>query len=143
MLKDHRDIEIKFVDYWPNDQIVKLYKAGGWWKESYDTSGIESLIKGSFLFAVIVEKNSGKAIGMGRILSDGVSDAYIQDLVVLPEYRSQGIGKRLVEFLLNHCLSKGIKWIGLIAEPGQDSFYSSMNFHLMKDHIPMKYKIED
>jgi len=143
MNKNHNNIEIQFVDYWPNDEIVNLYKAGGWWKESYDKSGIKSLIKGSFLFAVIVDKNSGKAIGMGRILSDGVSDAYIQDLVVLPEYRGQGIGKQLVEYLLKHCLSKGIQWIGLIAEPGQDSFYLSMNFHHMKNHIPMKYKIED
>ena len=80
---------------------------------------------------------------MGRILSDGVSDAYIQDLVVIPEYRDQGIGKQLVEFLLQHCLSKGILWIGLIAEPKQDSFYSSMNFVPMDNHIPMKYQIED
>jgi len=143
MNKNHRNIEIQFVDDWPNDEIVKLYKAGGWWKESYNISGIESLIKGSFLFAVIVDKNSGETIGMGRILSDGVSDAYLQDLVVLPEYRGKGIGKQLVESLLQHCLSKGIQWIGLIAEPDQDSFYSSMNFHPMKNHIPMKYKIED
>jgi GNAT superfamily N-acetyltransferase len=80
---------------------------------------------------------------MGRILSDGVSDAYFQDLVVLPEYRGKGIGKKLVESLLKYCLSRGIQWISLIAEPGQDSFYSLMNFHHMKNHIPMKYKIEE
>ena len=143
MFKNHGNIEIQFVDSWPNNEIVNLYKAGGWWKESYNVSGIESLIKGSFLFAVVVDKNSGKTIGMGRILSDGVSDAYIQDLIVLPVYRGKGIGKKLVEFLLKHCLSEGIKWIGLIAEPGQDSFYSTMNFRPMKNHIPMKYKLEE
>ena len=139
---DNEDIEIKFVDSWPEDEIVMLYKAGGWWKESYDKSAIQSMITGSFAFAVVVLSKSGKAIGMGRILSDGVSDAYIQDLVVLPKYRGQGIGKKLVNFLISHCLSKGIVWIGLIAEPGNDKFYKDLGLKPMKDHIPMLYQKE-
>ena len=71
-----QDIEIKFVDTWPEDEIVELYKAGGWWKDSYDPSRIKLLIAGSFAFAVVIDNNSGKTIGMGRIISDGVSDAY-------------------------------------------------------------------
>ena len=58
----NKNIEIKIVDSWPKEDIVELYKAGGWWKDSYDLSGIQHLIKGSFAFAVVVEKNSGKAI---------------------------------------------------------------------------------
>ena len=143
MLNSHKDIEIKFVKTWPEKEIVELYKAGGWWKESYNKSGIKSLVKGSFAFAVAIDKNKGKAIGMGRIISDGVSDAYIQDMVVLPEYRKSGIGKKLVNFLVKHCLSKGITWIGLIAEPNQDKFYSPLGFKTMKDHVPMKYKKEE
>lgn len=138
-----QDIDIKFVDTWPEEEIVELYKAGGWWKDSCDASGIKPLIEGSFAFAVVVEITSGKAIGMGRLISDGISDAYIQDLVVLPEYRDQGIGKQLVEFLLERCLSEGILWIGLISEPEQDDFYSSLGFKSMKDYIPMKYQTEE
>jgi len=137
-----KKIEIKFVETWSKDDIVELYKAGGWWKDSCDSSRIKSLIVGSFAFAVVVDKDSGKAIGMGRIISDGVSDAYIQDLVLLPAYRGQGIGEQLVKTLLNHCLSKGILWIGLIAEPDQDKFYSSLGFKSMKNYIPMKYQTE-
>jgi len=135
-----QNIDIRFVSSWPEDEIVSLYKAGGWWKESYDKSTIKSMIAGSFAFAVAVDKDTGKAIGMGRIISDGISDAYIQDFVVLPKYRRQGIGKQLLNFLLEHCLAKGILWIGLIAEPGQESFYSSLGFKPMKDHTPMRYQ---
>jgi len=134
------NIDIRFVSSWSEDEIVSLYKAGGWWKESYDKSTIKSMIAGSFAFAVAVDKLSGKAIGMGRILSDGISDAYIQDFVILPKYRGQGIGKQLFNSLLEHCLAKGIPWIGLIAEPGQESFYSSLGFKPMKDHTPMRYQ---
>jgi GNAT superfamily N-acetyltransferase len=137
------NILIKIVSKWEENDIVNLYKAGGWWKDTYNPSEIDKLIKGSYAFVVIINKELDKTIGMGRIISDGISDAYFQDLIILPEYRGKGYGKHLVEFLINHCLSNGIHWIGLISEPGQDGFYSKMNFYTMKDHVPMKYKIED
>ena len=138
----NQNIDIKLVGSWVEKEIVALYKSAGWWKDSYDPSGIGKLIKGSFIFAVAVDSTTGKAVGMGRILSDGVSDAYIQDLVILPRYRRKGIGRKLVEALLEYCLSRGIPWIGLISEPEQDSFYSSLGFKPMDKHIPMKYKKE-
>ena len=138
-----KKIQIKLVDSWPEDEIVNLYKAGGWWKDYYDSSKLKYMIKGSFAFAVAVNKNLNKAIGMGRVISDGVSDAYIQDLVVLPEYRDTGIGSELVKTLLKYCLSKKIIWIGLIAEPGQYGFYSNIGFKTLKKYTPMKYKKDD
>jgi ribosomal protein S18 acetylase RimI-like enzyme len=135
----YSDIEIKAVISWPMDDIVELYKAGGWWKSSYDPAGIPKLIKGSYLFAVVIQKQTGKAIGMGRVISDGVSDAYLQDVVILPAFRRQGLGKKLITFLLDHCYSKGILWIALIAEPDQDRFYRALNFKIMDGYVPMKY----
>ncbi len=143
MHKDYFNIEIKFVDNWPEEDIINLYKSGNWWKDYYDPSSIKYLIKGSYRFAVVIDKDEDKTIGMGRILSDGISDAYFQDLVILDEYRNKGFGKRLVKFLVDFCISEGIKWIGLISEPGQDGFYSSLGFKHMKDYTPMKYYIDD
>ena len=143
MQKDYSNIEIKFVDDWDENEIVNLYKAGNWWKDNYNSSSIKFLIKGSYKFAVVIIKDEGRAIGMGRLISDGVSDAYIQDIVIIDDYRGQSLGKKLVNFLVNHCISKGINWIGLISEPGQDGFYSDLGFSRMKKHIPMKFNIDD
>lgn len=136
-------IDIKLVDKWPEEEIVNLYKSAGWWKNYYVPSKIKNMIKGSFAFAVAVDRNSNKAIGMGRVISDGISDAYIQDLVVLPKYRDSGIGKKLLKTLLNYCLSKKIVWIGLIAEPSQNGFYSNIGFKILKKYIPMKFNNDD
>ncbi len=133
-------IEIKIVDSWPDEDIVVLYKAGGWWKDTYDTALIPAMIRGSFAFAVAVEKQTNEAVGMGRLLSDGISDAYIQDLVVLPSYRDKRIGKRLVSTLVEYAKRHGLTWIGLIAEPGQESFYEPLHFKPMKNYVPMKYE---
>ncbi len=143
MQKENRNIEIKFVKDWNENEIVDLYKAGNWWKDNYDSSSIRNLIKGSYKFAVVILKDEGKAIGMGRIISDGISDAYIQDLVIINKYRGRGLGKKLVKYLVNHCISNGINWIGLISEPGQDRFYSNLGFSIMENHVPMKFNIDD
>jgi ribosomal protein S18 acetylase RimI-like enzyme len=137
------NIEIKLVDSWEESDIVELYKSAGWWKKSYDPSKIDFMIKGSLAFAVAIEKNLNKAVGMGRVISDGVSDAYIQDLVVLPEFRDKRIGKMLTKALLDFCTSKKIVWVGLIAEPNQSGFYSNIGFKILKDYTPMKYNQDD
>ena len=87
----------------------------------------------------MIDEKTGKTIGMGRVLSDGTSDAYIQDLVILPEYRNKGIGKKLVKKLTHYCKSKKINWIALIAEPNQEGFYENIGFKKMKNYTPMKY----
>ncbi|MCX6665003.1 MAG: GNAT family N-acetyltransferase [Euryarchaeota archaeon] len=136
-----KDIEIRFVKKWPDEEIIHLYKEAGWWKETYKKSTIQTMIKGSFVFAVIIDRKTKKAIGMGRVLSDGVSDAYIQDLMILPQYRKQEIGKKLLVTLLSHCLKQKIMWIGLIAEPGTEPFYHSAGLQQMKNHVPMRYQL--
>jgi len=137
---DYSKIEIKFVDKWVEEDIINLYKSGNWWKDSYNSSVIKYIIKNSYKFAVVVNKDENRAIGMGRLISDGVSDAYIQDLVILNDFRGYGLGKKLVKYLLDYCKSKNINWIGLISEPGQDGFYSDLGFEEMEKHTPMKYK---
>jgi len=133
--------EIRIVDAWDAGDIVRLYRAGGWWKEEYDPGALPALIRGSFAFAVAVEGSTGRAVGMGRVISDGVSDGYIQDLVVLPEYRGSGIGRGIVNLLVRHCLASGVTWIGLIAEPGSAAFYLPLGFVPMEEgHVPLLFE---
>ncbi len=134
------EISISCVRVWDAGEIVALYRAGGWWKDEYDPAEIPGLIRGSFAFAVAAEKGSGRAVGMGRAISDGVSDAYIQDLVVLPEYRKCGLGKALLSTLLEACRAQGISWIALIAEPGSEPFYRTLGFFPMEGHVPLIYR---
>lgn len=124
----------------PTNLVIELYKAGGWWhEEDSDASVIPQMIKGSFCFMIAKDEVKGKIVGMGRAISDGVSDAYIQDVVVLSEYRGKGIGAGLIRELTNYCLKKNLLWIGLIGEPGTESFYTKLAYETLKDHIPMRY----
>ncbi len=130
---------IEQVKDWPQDQIVDLYRAGGWWEDSYSAEGIDPLIKGSFVFVVAVDPSTGRAVGMGRAISDGVSDAWLQDIVVLDEHRKKGIGRLIIKKLLDICKEKGLVWVGLVAEPGTRQFYEPLGFGELPGE-PMVYK---
>jgi GNAT superfamily N-acetyltransferase len=137
-----QNIEIKLVIAWPSKDIVELYKAGGWWKDTYDPVGIPGVISGSFAFAVAINQVTGTAIGMGRVISDGVSDAYIQDVVVLDDWRGKGLGKAIVKKLLDFCLDHKLHWIGLVAEPGTKGLYTPLGFKTLPGE-PMVYRPEE
>ena len=136
------DIAVMVVPGWDEEEITALYKAGGWWKEEYKTEELRYLIQGSFAFAVATNTKTGKAVGMGRVIADGVSDGYIQDLVVLPQYRKSGIGRQIVAALVNRCLQSGITWIALIAEPDTETFYRPLGFHPMERNVPLIFRGE-
>ncbi|MBP2144821.1 ribosomal protein S18 acetylase RimI-like enzyme [Methanofollis sp. W23] len=134
-------ITLRTVRAWDAEEIVGLYRAGEWWKEEWTAHGIPPLIKGSFCFVVAVDRE--RAVGMGRAISDGCSDAYLQDIIVLPEYRGYGIGDAIVKTLVTFCTSHGLTWIGLIAQPGTVAFYQRHGFARMTGHVPMLLREED
>jgi ribosomal protein S18 acetylase RimI-like enzyme len=134
------DISVRIIKEWDLQSLVDLYKAGGWWQKDHDPEHIPDLVRSSYAFAVAVHNPSGRTIGMGRAISDGISDAYLQDLVILPEFRGMGAGKKIVSELLRFCTSRKITWIALIAEPGTEEFYASLGFLPMKGHTPMKFR---
>ncbi len=143
-MKKNKDAEIRIllIENWDISEIVELYRQGNWWKEKWNPEEIQPLINGSFLFTVAVD-NTNRAIGMGRVISDGSSDGYIQDLVVHKDYRGTGLGRRLLKTLVDESRDKGLGWIGLIAEPGTSDFYEKEGFSIMADHIPMVLRFDN
>jgi ribosomal protein S18 acetylase RimI-like enzyme len=123
----------------PLEEIVELYKSAGWWQESPEArASIPPMIRGSLCF-MVARSIDGKIIGMARVISDGYSDAYIQDVVVLKEYRGRGVGRELVRRLTQFCLARKIAWIGLVAEPGTQGLYEDLGFGPLIGYQPMLY----
>ncbi len=117
------------------EQITYLYYAQGWIKESECPDLITRIIAGSYCFLVV--SVGDEIVGMGRCISDGVSDAYIQDVTVKKSHRGKGIGTRIINELTARLHKEGMQWIGLIAERGSAGFYDRMGFKKMQDSVPM------
>ncbi|OGJ89552.1 MAG: hypothetical protein A2487_14550 [Candidatus Raymondbacteria bacterium RifOxyC12_full_50_8] len=122
----------------PIDAIVSLYQEAGWWQESaHSRDIIPAMIAGSFCF-MVVKTDTGGIAGMGRVVSDGASDAYIQDIVVAVAFRGKGIGRELVTRLAAFCRERAIEWICLLAQPGTKEFYARLGFKEMENYVPMR-----
>ena len=119
-------------------EVRALYESAGWWEGGDRVDAIPEMVRGTFCFAGAFE--GGRMIGMARVLSDGASDAYIQDVVVHPDARRRGVGAGLVAFLRDWCESAGIVWLGLIGEPGTGPFYERLGFRRMEGYVPMLYR---
>ena len=117
-------------------QITQIYRQEGWWHLNTDDPGlVRGIVAGSHCFLLSVRADL--VVGMGRAISDGVSDAYIQDVAVLETYKGRGIGSQIVAHLTERLLADGLNWIGLIAERGGHGFYKRLGFATMPNATPM------
>ena len=89
----------------------------------------EALKNGLFNVSAICD---GKVVGMGRLVGDGAMYWYLQEIIVLPEYQGKGIGKSIVNRLIEYIQSSAIPGtkieIGLTAAKGKEPFYEKFGF---------------
>lgn len=137
---DADGVNIRPVDRTDRTQIIRLYKEAGWWSPANDRQPefVDKIAENSYCF--VGAFYDGEMIGMGRVLSDGISDAYIQDVTVLRGHRRRGIGGRIIAHLLGKLQADQVEWIGLIGEPGTGNFYTKLGFKKMKGSEPFIYK---
>jgi len=118
-------------------ELAKLYREAGWWDGQGDGEWIRQLPQRSALF--LVARCQGQIVGMGRVIADGVSDGYLQDVFVTESFRKQKIGAELVRSLTAAATAMGLEWLLLIAAPGKTKFYESLGYHVMPQHVPMRF----
>ncbi|MBY7112713.1 GNAT family N-acetyltransferase [Bacillus sp. 17RED48] len=80
--------------------LLTVYESLGWNSLQLTVNELEQMCKQSWY--AIYAFDDKKLVGMGRIISDGVITGVICGVCVLPEYQSIGIGKEIVERLIQH-----------------------------------------
>src|SRR5690349_24573075 len=73
---------------------------------------------------VVIARDGDRVVGMARLLSDGVCNAYLLDVWTMSAYRRPGIATRMVELLSEQVPGQHI---GLQTDDMQD-VYASMGF---------------
>ena len=111
------------------EDFVRLKVAVGLWIDRPLQQAEKALENGLFNVSAICE---GKVVGMGRLVGDGAMYWYLQEIIVLPEYQGKGIGKSIVNRLIEHIKSAAIPGtkvdVGLTAVKGKESFYEKFGF---------------
>ena len=98
------------------------------WSDHFDPETIGASIAGSS-FGVVAIKD-GEAVGMARIVGDGVHYFYIQDVIVHPDHSDDGLGSQLVGHLLDWIAATAPSeaFVGLFASPEAVDLYREFRF---------------
>lgn len=80
-------------------------------------------------------RDGGRLIAMGRVVGDGALYFYLQDIVVRPSHRRQGLGEHLTQFLLDAVRSRASRGatIGLMSAKGIAPLYERFGFTTRPD----------
>ncbi|PEA75814.1 GNAT family N-acetyltransferase [Bacillus wiedmannii] len=105
--------------------LLSLYESLEWNSLNLTLNELEQMCKQSWY--AIYAFDDKKLVGMGRIISDGVITGVICGVCVLPEYQSIGIGKEIVERLIQHCEQNKVIPQLMCVEKLQ-SYYESIGF---------------
>ena len=84
-------------------------------------------------------------IGFGRIVGDAAMYYYIQDVIVLEEYRAKGVGRKIMLSLLEYIdqVASRNAFVGLMAARGASGFYERLGFNKRLAEAPGMYKVVD
>ena len=77
---------------------VKFLLSTSYWAKDRDEETINISIENSVCFSVF---HLGVQIGFARVVTDFASVAYIADVIIAKAYQSNGLGKWLVETIVN------------------------------------------
>jgi GNAT superfamily N-acetyltransferase len=81
----------------PRDAVLALYRANEWSSAEKPDLLMEAL-RGSH--SLITAWDGATLVGLGNAISDGCLVVYYPHLLVLPDYRRRGIGRRIMEMLI-------------------------------------------
>ena len=114
------------------EDFIRLKVAAGFIERPFQQAQ-KALENGLFNVSAICD---GKVVGMGRLVGDGAMYWYLQEIIVLPQYQGKGIGKRIVERLMEHIRSAAdpgtVIYVGLTAVEGKEPFYGKFGFSLKR-----------
>lgn len=80
-------------------------------------------------------RNAGKLVGFVNVISDGVADAFLLDLIVHPSVQRRGIGKALVDAAIAALTTDGIRCIQVTFDSDLEGFYRDRGFYIFKAGI--------
>lgn len=122
------------------DVIHHFLANSSYWAKGLKKPRLKRAIDNSFCFGLYTE--SGQ-VGFARVLSDLSSIAYLMDVFILKEYRGNGLGKWLVEKVLDFPEFEPVRrWI--LGTSDAHSLYEKYGFtpYSPATELMMKYKPE-
>lgn len=125
------EIVISADDHPSRAELVELYDAVGWTSYTLDPDLLVAALRGST--RVVTARYGEDLLGLARVISDGATIAYLQDVLVRPELQREGVGRQLVHAALEPFEHVRQKVLLTDDEPRQRAFYESLGWTELRE----------
>ncbi|WP_435298706.1 GNAT family N-acetyltransferase [Timonella sp. A28] len=117
------------------EETLDLYAAVGWVTYTQDPDALMAALEGSS-YVLTARNDEGVLVGLVRVISDGSTIAYVQDILVDPRAHRTGVGSALLDEVMAR--SADIRQLVLLtdADPVQRLFYESRGMVEIHDVEP-------
>ena len=122
-------ITIKKQEIVKIEDVLHLYQAVGWTNYTHQPQMLEQALSNSL--AIYMALDGDAVVGLVRLVGDGFSSVFVQDLIVFPSYQRQGIGGALMKKALGDY--KDAYQIQLVTDQTEKTlgFYRSLGFETL------------
>lgn len=119
-------MEIRAYTEYNEAEILGLYASVGWTAYTDDPAALRNGFANSLLTLAAYEEAA--LAGLIRVVGDGHTVVFVQDILVRPQFQRRGIGSALLQAVLNRYA--GVRQIELLTDdtPETVAFYRSMGF---------------
>lgn len=118
-----------WIEQLDESQLVQVHSLmkNEWWCSDRSLEDVRRVVAGSDLMLACLNHDE-EILAFSRVLTDGIFKAVLFDVIVRPDYRDRGVGKILVEQLVNHPILVSVKSIELYCPDRISGFYKGMGF---------------
>ena len=122
---------IKEYGNYNEEEILSLYTAAGWTAYTTDTEALRRGYEHSLLILTAYE--GPDLLGIIRVVGDGATIVFVQDILVYPEHQGKGVGSALFQAVLDRFA--GVRQIQLVTDSTEKTigFYRSMGFRELSE----------
>ena len=93
------------------DALWTFLSEQAYWGRSRSRDDVARQVLGAWRVVGCFDRSSGAMVGFARAVSDGVALAYLADVYVLPQHRGQGLGKQLVDVMIEQGPGVNFRWL--------------------------------
>ena len=112
-------------------EIEDLRAAVGWDRSE---GTYKDVLRRHYAYYVARDDDIG-LVGYVSVLSDGIADAFLLDLIVHPVYQKAGLGIRIVKTTIEDIKHAGIQCLQVTFSDDLEPFYTKCGFHIFKGGI--------
>jgi GNAT superfamily N-acetyltransferase len=113
----------------PANGVLALYQTQGWWPER-GAGQVSAVLAGG---PAVGAWDGDELAGFARAVTDGVLRAYVEDVIVAPRLRGAGVGRALMNCLLEQLWPVSV--VTLLCSPDLVSYYEALGFHATRQVV--------